>query len=61
MFECGARGEADCNAGCVWCEATDMAGVKSKCYAEREASVLTHVFGVELGKDHFSCAREMSV
>lgn len=59
--ECSARGEADCNAGCVWCEATDMAGVKSKCYAELEASVLTHVFGVELGKEHFSCPNEASV
>jgi len=59
--ECSARDEADCNAGCVWCKASEVAGVRSKCYAEREASVLTHVLGVELGKEHFSCAHEISV
>jgi len=59
--ECGARSEADCDGGCVWCKATGAAGVKNKCYSEREASVLTHVFEVELGKDNFSCAHEVSV
>jgi len=59
--DCGARSEDDCVAGCVWCNGVDQAGVKNKCYAEREASVLTHVLGVELGTGSFSCAHEVSV
>lgn len=40
--ECASRSESDCDAGCVWCSASEQAGVPSKCYDEQEATVLMH-------------------
>lgn len=59
--ECNSRSETECDAGCVWCSASPQAGVSSKCYDEREAMVLTHIFSVEQGPGLFQCSIDLAV
>jgi len=46
-------------SGCVWCKASSYATpLQSGCFSYNEASVLTHIMGIERGNAAFDCKRD---
>jgi hypothetical protein len=53
---CSGLGEAQCGSmpGCVYCN-SDAKDLKSECFQQEEADVLTHVVNTEYGAGKFTC------